>query len=133
MEHGHVCAFGDCIPGVAPGVVAGCLGRQPGAVAPQPERHVVVVIVAPVEMAARLAARFHAVEVRATTVRSGLERQSQVARVPRAVQHRGLQIGEIRVERQRVRVGSSDGWIVAEELEHLEEHVGQQVRARAGG
>ncbi len=86
-------------------------------------------IVAPIEVPARRASNLEAVERRASAVRPRLERDREVSRVPRAVQHRGLQVRQPGVEGERVDVRRRDGRVVGEELEHLGEQLRQVARA----
>ena len=72
---------------------------------------------APVVVLVGKAPCIEAVEIGPAAVRSGLEAENAVARVPRAVQDGGLQIGELRIERLGVRIDRRDRGIVGEELE----------------
>ena len=88
-------------------------------------------IVAPVEVPPGCAAGHHAVEVRAPSVRSGLESDREICRAPGAVQYRGLQIREVGVERQRRGIDRRDRRVIREELERLVVQLGEERRTRA--
>ena len=124
---------GVLVVGAPAGVVAHRLRRKPHSTAEEPEGHVVVVVVAPVEPAAcRRPLDRQPVEVDAPAVHAGLEPQRQIAAIPRRMQRGRPDVGEEPVERQRVWVGGRDRRVVADELEHVVPELGKEVPAADG-
>ena len=132
------------VVGALAGVVAHRFRRQPGPLAEEPEAHVVVVVVAPLDPAAvgvaprgvahaGRAVVHHPVEVDVAAEDRGLEADGEIALVERAVQDGRADVGKLRIERQRVDVRGRNRRIVGDEFENVVPHLRQERSAADSG